>query len=499
MSLMGLDVGTSGCKAGAFSLDGECLGTAYREYATLRPREGWAELDSREVFAKVKEAIAEAARHTRHDPVSALSVSTMGEAMTPVSRDREILGNSILMADLRGAGHADRLARDFGSEAFYAINPNILGPNYSLPKLLWWREQAPELFERAWKFLLYGEFITFMLGGEPLTSFSHANRTLLFDIRREDWSDTLLAWAGIPREKLARPAASGTAAGTLSEAIADELNLPRGVALVTGGHDQCCNSLGAGICAAGQAVCGLGTVECITPTYDRIPAATDMLPLGLNVEHHVLPGLYVSFLYNQSGVLVKWFRDTFAQAERGMTSDGDALYDALMREMPAEPTRLLVLPHFEITGSPSFITDSAGVIAGLRTSTPRGEILKAIIEGATFYFVEGIEALKSLRIDTSEFVATGGGAKSDAWLQIKADIFGVPFIRPKFTECGMLGAAMLAGQATGAFASAQEAVQRFVRRERVFEPDAARHAIYRERYHQYQQVFPALKALLATL
>lgn len=499
MSLLGVDVGTSGCKAGVFSVEGQCLGMAYREYATVRPREGWAELDSRDVFEKVKDTVAEAARATRGDPVTALSVSTMGEAMTPVSADREILGPSILMADLRGAEHARRLAREWGQERFYAINPNILGPNYSLPKLLWLRERQPELFGRAWKFLLYGDLVTFLLGGEPVTSFSHANRTLLFDIRREDWSEPLLDWAGIPREKLPRTAASGTVAGTISGALAEALNLPRNTKLVVGGHDQCCNALGAGVCAAGKAVCGLGTVECITPTYDQIPDAGAMLPIGLNVEHHVLSGLYVSFLYNQSGVLVKWFRDTFARADQQRLPEGADVYAALMSEMPAEPTRLLALPHFEITGSPDFITDSAGVLAGLRTSTTRGEILKALIEGSTYYFIEGIEALQRLGIDTSEFVVTGGGAKSAAWLQIKADIFGRPFARPQFTECGVLGAAMLAGLATGVFAAPEDAAAQFVRRDCVFEPDPARHAIYRERYQQYRQLYPAIGGILRTM
>jgi len=126
-------------------------------------------------------------------------------------------------------------------------------------------------------------------------------------------------------------------------------------------------------------------------------------------------------------------------------------------------------------------------------------VLKAVMEGATFYFVESINALKSLGIDTSEFIATGGGAKSDAWLQIKADIFGVPFVRPVVTECGILGAAMLAGAATGVFSSVQEAVAATVKRERVFEPNLDRHEKYRDLYDKYKQLYPAIKDRLADL
>ena len=499
MSLLGLDAGTTGCKAAAFSIEGRCLAMAYREYPTLHPKPGWAELDSRQVFARVLEVIAEVAAQTTADPITAISVSSMGEAMTPVSRDREILGNSILSAELRGADHIDRLEADLGQEAVYAINPNILAPNYSLPKLLWLRENDPGLYQRTWKFLLWADLIPFLLGCDAFTSHSLANRTLLFDIRKEDWSDPLLAWAELDRARFAPCIVGGTVVGTVAPAIAHDLGLPSAVTVVSGGHDQCCNALGAGIFEAGKAACGIGTIECIAPVYDRIPENAEMLPLRLNIEHHVLPGLYLSFIYNQSGVLVKWFRNAFAQADRQALPPDTNLYTILLDEMPPDPTRLLALPHFDITGAPDFISNSAGVIAGLRTSTARGEILKALIEGATYYFVESLDALKKLRIDTSEFIATGGGAQSDAWLQIKADILDVPFVRLRHTECGLAGAAMLAGLATGVYASPAEAAACFVQRDRVFTPDPARHRQYHDRYRQYRRLYPALQDILSTL
>jgi xylulokinase len=495
MSILGIDLGTSGCKAAAFSADGACLAQAYREYATRQPQAGWAELDSREVWGKVREVIAAAAAGAGRDPVTALCTSSFGEAVVPVTNDRRILGNSILCTDSRGAEHAAALERDIGQEAFYRINPNLLGPQYSLPKILWLRENDPALFRQADRFLLWGDLVAFLLGCEPVTANSLANRTLLFDLKRNDWSDRLLEWSGIGRDRLGRVAPGGTVIGEVSPAIAAELNLPRGVRVVAGGHDQCCNALGSGCIEAGKAVCGIGTFECITPCYGGIPDPAPMLAEGLNVEHHVLPGLYVSFLFNQAGALVKWFRDTFAAELAG---NGD-VYAALNREMPTAPTRLLTLPHFTPLLWPRTVTDSAGVILGLRTGTTRGEILKSIMESETFYFVDGIQSLRRMGIDTTEFIATGGGAKSDAWLQIKADIFGVPFVRPRLSEGSLAGAAMLAGLGTGAFASAREAVDRFVSVERAFTPDPARHAVYQEKMALYRQVFPATRDILKRL
>lgn len=495
MSLLGIDVGTTGCKAAAFSADGKLLAEAYREYPTLHEGEGWAELDSRHVWRCVKEVIGTVAVETSGDPISALCVSSMGEAVTPVAEDRTILGNCILSSDTRGGKHADLLRDCFGQESFFEINPNILGAHYSLPKMLWLKEHQSDIYERADKFLLWGGLVGFMLGCDPSASYSLANRTLLFDIHAEDWSPEIADIVGMDINKLPRCLPGGDIAGTVSDVMADELGLRHGVRVVVGGHDQCCNALGAGISQAGRAVDGLGTYECITPVYDHVPEASKMLANGLNVEHHVLPGLYVSFLYNQGGSLVRWFRDTFAADSR---ADAD-IYERLIAEIPDDPTKLFVLPHFETTGSPGFISDSSGVIVGLKLTTSRGEILKAILECITFYFVESISALREMNIDTSEFVATGGGAKSDAWLQIKADILGVPVVRPKITECGLLGTAILAGVATGVFSSVDEGVSQFVERDMVFEPDSGRNAIYEERLSMYGELYPTMRGYLSGL
>ncbi|MCF7864697.1 MAG: hypothetical protein K9L89_07905, partial [Kiritimatiellales bacterium] len=345
------------------------------------------------------------------------------------------------------------------------------------------------IYEAADYFLLWSDLIAFMLGCEAVTNNSHANRTLLFDLDKNDWSNELLAWGGIPREKLGRVVPGGTVVGSVADAMAAELGLPNGVQVVSGGHDQCCNALGCGGISAGRAVYGMGSFDCITPIYKKPQDALHMLREDLNIEHHVLPDLYVSFLYNQAGLLTKWFRDTFANAS--------VSYEQLNAEIPEDPTRLLVLPHFDVP--PHHSPDTSGVIVGLKTHTTRGEILKAIIEGSTLYFVHGIDALRNLGIDTTGFIASGGGSKSDNGLQIRADIFGIPFIRPRITEAGLLGAAMLAGIATGVFNSAQDAAALFVCADRIFEPDATRHAIYLEKHVLYQQLYPSLKPILKNL
>lgn len=494
MSLMGIDIGTTGCKAAVFNLGGKCLAHAYREYHILHKHPGWSELDSADVLAKVRQVVAETVLAARpKDPVTALSISSMGEAMTPVSRRGAILGTSILSSDTRGGDLLKKALKGIDQSAFYRINPNIISASYSLPKLLWIRKNDPALYKKTDYFLLWADLAAFMLGCAPVTSYSLANRTLLFDIRRRDWSDKLLDLSGIGREKLPVTRSSGTIVGAVSTKAARELGLNKNVKVVLGGHDQCCNALGAGAVDEGSAVCGIGSYECITPVYASIPDPGAMLKCGLNIEHHLLENRYVSFIFNQAGLLVKWFRDNFASAELKESN----IYDKLTAEMPAGPTRLLVLPYFDISGAPDYIADASGVVAGLKTSTRRGEILKAIMEGETYYFIKSIGDLKKIGIKITHMTATGGGARSGKWLQLKADILGIPIVRPVTTETGLGGAAMLAGLATGAYKRVAEATGRFVRPDRVFEPDQQKNRIYRERYGMYLELFKTMRPFLA--
>jgi xylulokinase len=225
-----------------------------------------------------------------------------------------------------------------------------------------------------------------------------------------------------------------------------------------------------------------------------------MLDQGLNTEHHAVPGLFVSFIYNQGGILVKWFRDTFAAEDfRQAQQLGANVYDSLMAEMPAQPSSVLVLPHFAPTGPPDFVTDSRGVVAGLQLETSRGDILKGVIEGTAFYLKEIVDSLDATGIEINEYRATGGGAQSDAWVQTVADIMGQPVVRPENTEAGALGAAIIAGLGSGAFASYGEGVEAMVRLNRTFEPDPEMHNRYRPRFEQYRQLWPLMQGYLRDL
>jgi len=493
MNLLGIDVGTTGCKVALFSLDGEMLGSAYREYDALNPRPGWAELDAAAIWKDVKTAIQSVTTAYPGAEIKALSVSSLGEAVVPVSDDRQILGPSILNFDSRGEEFLANLAALLPDDRLYAINGNTLGNHYSLTKLKWIQVHQPDLYTRTYRFLHWSAFIAFMLGADPVVDYSLANRSLLFDIHKCDWADALLADTGLDRAKLPDTVPSGTVVGTVSTQIAADLGLPPDVRIVSGAHDQCANAVGCGVVDSGSAVYGMGTYHCITPVFADQPAPQIMIERGLNTEHHAIPDRYVSFIYNQGGSLVKWFRDTFAAAEhRQAEAKGSSIYPALFEEIPAEPSRVMVLPHFTTTGPPDFIADSTGLITGLRLETSRGEVLKGIIEGAAFYLKEMVDSLPETGIQTRDYRAVGGGSQSDAWVQTCADIFGQPFTRPVITEAGALGAAIIAGVGAGVFESYTQGVDAMVKLERTFEPDLHQNEQYQDRYQTYQRLWPMM-------
>jgi xylulokinase len=492
MSLLGIDVGTSGCKSAVFSEAGDLLSLAYEEYDYRHPQLGWAELDAPAVWMQVKRTIHKAVVGAGGDPVRGLCVSSMGEAVVPVTSQREILGPSLLNFDVRGDEYLPGLGSRLSAERLYQINGNTLGSPYTLTKLIWLKQYQPDLYQRADAFLHWGAFVSFMLGADLYLDYSLANRTLLFDIEKRDWSEELLDWAGLDREKLPVTIPSGQVIGTVSRLSARELGLPVGIPVISGGHDQCCNSVGCGVIDPGSAMYGMGSYLCAVPVFSKRTDSQVMIERGLNTEHHAVPGKYVSFIYNQGGVLVKWFRDTYARQEALLAAkNGQSLYPALFAEIPEEPSNLLVLPHFTTTGPPHFINDSSGVIAGLKLETTRGEILKGIVEAATFYLRDCFESLPGAGIEICECTAAGGGSQSEAWIQLSADILGIPFICPKVHEAGALGAAILAGVGSGRFDSLRSGVDAMVHMKQSFDPNPMKQRLYNESFARYR-IFASL-------
>jgi xylulokinase len=495
MSLIGLDVGTTGCKAIAFSADGSILGQAAREYPVLTPQPGWAEQDAEAVWRLAWEALREAVSAAREDPPAAMALSVQGEAVIPVDRDGSALRPAMLGMDARTGAENEWLAERFGPEELFQRTGMPIHTVNTLPKLLWIQRHEPEIWRTADQFLLYEDFFLRRLGGEASISHCLASRTQMYDLAQGDWADDLLDACEIDRQRLASLAPEkGGVVGRLRPQLADELGLPDQLVLVSGGHDQACAALGSGVVEAGFAMDSTGTAEVVEVAMDT-PVLNERLRRGdISIYRHVVPGIYLAMTLNHSGgLLLRWFRDTLSRAavERARATDQDA-YDLILAEAPDGPTDLLVLPHFSGKGTPGFDTSSRGAIVGLTFSTTHGDIAKAILEGLTFELRANIDLLREAGIAIEELHAVGGGARSPLWLQLKADVCRAPLRVPRVTEAACLGAALLAGVAAGLYADLDGGVERTVRMERRVEPDPHAAQAYDRIYQLYQRLYPTL-------
>lgn len=497
MSLLGIDVGTTGCKAVAFNEKGVLLASAYREYPLNSPQLGWAELDGNRVWTDIKTCIGEAAAKTKSDPISAVAVSCQGEAVSYINDKGEIIHNALVSFDNRTEGYVSKWEEKFGRKKIFDVTGQPLAALFTALKLQWMREHKPEIMKQTRTLLGFEDLVMYRLGQQPTTDYTLAARTLFFDVRKRDWNDEFLEFAGIDRRMMPALKPSGTIVGTIPDSIASELGLPKGVKVVTGGHDQPCQSLGAGVTESNMASYGIGTVECICPAYSDLILNDVMLSNNICCYHHTCPNLYIALVYNfTGGSLFRWYRDTFAQDEqRRAKESGRDVYDILTQEAANRPTGVLVLPHFTTTGTPYFDTQAKGAFLGLRLGTTKGEITRAILEGITYELKMCLEMLKEAGGEVTTLRATGGGAKSPYWMQIKSDIMGVPISVPSVSEAGCLGCAILAGAATGVYSSIREAAQSVARIERTYEPNGEFHRLYRERFDCYKEIYPRLKDL----
>jgi xylulokinase len=500
MSFLGIDIGTSGCKSGIISDNGELLAYSYQEYNHYFPQAGWAELNVVEVWEKVKQTIKAVTRSPVKDPIKALAVISMGEAMVPVNKDREILGPSILIYDTRGETYTQKLNESLPNDYLYPKTGNTFGGFFSMTKLMWIKEKQPELYERADYFLPWTSFISFMLGADPVVDFSLANRTLLFDINKESWSDELLTISKLDREKLPETLPAGSIIGQVSHKIAQSMELPAGIPIVLGAHDQCANAVGCGVIHKGQAMLGMGSFICLLPVSTEKLQSHLAIPLGVNTEHHAVPGHFVSFIYNQGGSVVKWFRDTFAEFERqSYEKNGKNIYTKLFSEIPDTPGNMAMLPYFTNNGLPDFYPNTSGVMTGLRLETTRGEILQGIIESIMFDLKKTMDPLAKIGLDVKVIIAVGGGSKSEKWVQISADILGCPIHRPHVSEAGILGAAIIAGVGCESFINYTEAASVMVQSGDTFFPDSVKQAIFQKKYLTHKNLREKLSGFLDDL
>ncbi len=496
MAYLGLDIGTTTCKATVMDQEGRVIASAGAEYDLIMPRAGYIELDGAVIWENTKEVLKRAVQQSS-EPVTAISIASFGEAFVPIDKDGHILDNSIIFSDIRGTEEVRDILEKISEDSLYNIAGLPMNTIYSLNKLLWIKKNRPHVFDKAQMFLLYSDFIFYMLSGERKIDYSLASRTMLLDCRSKEWSDTLMGLFGLDKAKFSRPVPAGSVVGHVLPPIARELGLGSDVILVAGGHDQVCAALGAGVLNKGDCVDGIGTVECLTVILNNLDDLERMRRNNFCIEPYVIPGEYVTLAFsNTAGAILKWYRNTLekerlAEAERLHRS----IYEMMESECPEGPTDLLLLPHFAGSGTPYMDPTSCGVLLGLKLHTTKGDIYKACLEGISFEMMFNAELLNKCGNGIESVTCAGGGASSDMLLQIKADIMGIPVKKLKVKESGTIALGMLCAVACGDYKTLRDATSQFVHIDREYLPDNEKHKVYLEKYEAYKRIYPAIKQI----
>ena len=499
MSMIGLDIGTTGCKAIAFSDDWRILGQGKREYSVLTPQTHWAEQDAELVWKLAVESLAEAISQSKSDSPRAIALSVQGEAVIPVDKEGRPLRNAILGMDTRTAEENTWLAETFGAEALYNRTGMPIHTMNTLTKLLWLKKHEPTIWDRSHQFLLYEDYFLRRLTGKASISHCLASRTQMYDLQSGCWAMDILEKCGIDAGRLSdlAPVAGGVVGG-LEKDTAARIGVYGDVLVVSGGHDQACAALGSGVIKPGMAMVSTGTAEVVEVAMSS-PVLSESLRRGnISVYRHVIPGLYLSMTLNHSGgLLLRWFRDTLGkdkllEAERS----GSDAYNLMLADAKPGPAGLMVLPHFSGSGTPTLDTTSRGAFLGMTFATTQADIAKAILEGLTFELRVNLDLLRVSGIEIEELHAVGGGARSDIWLQLKADICHTPLRVPRVTEAACLGAAVLASVGAGSYDSVSSAVKEAVGMDRTITPCSKNSEAYNRRYELYLELYPKLIPLL---
>ncbi len=494
MSLLAVDVGSSRCKAVLFSTTGKVLAQSARQYTPQFPQPGFAEVDPLVFWEALCATGQSAARGANRDPVQGLCVASHGETFVPVDSSNQPLGPAILNMDSRAAAESDWCEHELGRRHIFEVTGQIAHAMYPAAKILWLKRHDAKVFSAAARFLGVTDFLLTRLGLPPYIDYSLASRFLAFDVRRACWWEEILSAMGLDSERLPVPVPAGTLAGKLSAEAAAQIGVPAGTPVVVGGHDQPCGALGVGVIEPGRVADSMGTYECLLASSPQPSLSAAAYSASLNSYLHVVPGQFVTLAYFPSGIMIKWLHDLFYGDGGG--GGGDVAetedYGRLESQAPPGPSGICVLPHLIGTCNPDFNPNARGTIFGLTPGTTREQLYKAVLEGIACELAEMAEILCGAVADFTDVYGSGGGARSVLGLRLRAALSGRRFHVMRCQEAVCLGAAILAGVATGTYSSFAQAADVLVQEQGVIEPDPALAAAYAGQVRQYRSLYPAL-------
>lgn len=499
--LLGIDVGTTGSKAVLIDTEGVVRASATTEYPMYTPKPLWSEQNPSDwwsaTITSIRRVLSEGDAASQ---VAGVGLTGQMHGLVLLDAAGEVLRPCIMWNDQRTAPQCAAITEQVGAENVLRLTGNPVLPGFTAPKLVWVRENEPEVYARIAKVLLPKDYVRYRLTGGFFSEVSDASGTSLFDVGNRRWSDEMLRALDVPREWLPEVTESPVASARVSAEAARETGLLEGTPVVGGGGDQAAQAVGTGIVAEGVVSATLGTsgvVFAASETYRVEPQGL------LHAFCHAVPGQWhlMGVMLSAAGSF-RWYRDTLGDVEKARAAEtGRDAYDLLTEAAAGVAPGcegLIFLPYLTGERTPYPDPNARGVFFGLTLRHGKAHLTRAVLEGVAYGLLDSLELMRALGLSIEQVRVSGGGARSALWRQILADVFNTPIVTVNVTEGAAYGAALLAGVGAGVYPSVAAACERAIRLTGETQPGPAA-AVYADYYPRYRALYPALKGEFAAI
>ncbi len=501
--LLGVDLGTSGTKTVLFDVNGQAIASETIEYPLHQPQNGWAEQAPEDWWDAARNTIRSVIEQSGVDAadIKGLGISGQMHGLVLLDADGNVLREAILWCDGRTQDECDEITNTIGRERLIQITANPALTGFTAGKILWVRKHEPELWAKVRHILLPKDYVRFKLTGEYASEMSDASGTNLLDVPNRCWSKEILDALNIDDNLMPRLTESSDVAGYITSEAAQVTGLVPGTPVAGGAGDNAAAAVGTGVVVEGKAFTTIGTSGVVFAHSDKV----QIDPQGrVHTFCAAVPGAYtVMSCTLAAGLSLKWYRDTFCQAEidaaKEMDTDPYILMNQQAEKSPIGANRLIFLPYLMGERSPLLDSNARGAFIGLSAIHTRKDLLRAVMEGVTYSQRQNLDVLRQMHVAPETMLACGGGAKSPFWRKMMADVFNMPVKTVKNTEGPALGAAILAGVAAGIYKDIPSACAQVIRENEPLTPGAAEHNAYERVYSVYESLYPALKGAYSEL
>lgn len=484
MYYVGVDLGTSSVKLVLMEENGEIKNIVAKEYPLYFPKPGWSEQKPEDWWEQFAAGMKELLSGVDRSEVDGISFGGQMHGLVILDEKDQVLRPAILWNDGRTQEECDYLNITIGREKISSYTANMALTGFTAPKLLWVKKHEPEIFAKIAKIMLPKDYLAYRLSGVHCTDVSDASGMLLFDVKNKCWSDEMIDIVGIKKEQLARIFESYEVVGTLTEAAAKELDLPRSVRVIAGAGDNAAGAVGTGTLEHGMCSVSLGTSGTVFIATDAfaVDDANAMHSFAhANGKYHFLGCMLSAASAN------KWWMDDiigtkdYPKEQESIDKLGD--------------NQVFFLPYLMGERTPHNNPNARGTFVGMTMDTTRADMTEAVLEGVTFALRDALEIARSFGVKIERVRLNGGGAKSPLWCKIVANIMNVKVDKINSAEGPGFGAAILAAVGCGRYASVEEAAAKLIQVVSTTEQDAELVAKYEKKYRTFKKIYPALKPI----